>query len=591
MQIYLPIADLPVNIFLVLAMGLAVGFISGMFGIGGGFLMTPLLIFIGISPAVAVASVASHIAASSCSGAISYWRRRAVDLALGLMLLAGGILGTAVGVWLFTLLRSLGQLDLTIGISYVVLLCTVGGLMVSESVRAILRAAAGQAGDAAARQRTHLGPRAAVQDAVQALEDLCLGHPGLADRLPHRLRRRVMGIGGGFLLVPMLIYLLRVPTATVIGTSMVLTLVTMASATVMHAATNHLVDAVLALILMVGGVIGAQFGARAGQNMRGERLRLLLGLLVLAVGMRFAFQLVVQPDDLYSIRCWVPNDATPRHRRRCALAVPIAAPTPAAAERLVTSISRHQVLVNSNFTGTSIVLFGTVEPDTQTARRRAAGYDLVVTVTGPKQTIVERRKERVLGIWTNIGSRTFVNAPSYLAVLSNQPLEQSPTPRRCGSCSSASDNLLPQHIRGDIADVVPRRSVPRKLPPDEVETSSTREAERRDVPDADAVPRGDSAAGGSADRHLRGRRQAVRRRRAARAPDPPRNRQGRLRAVRRHRRARLRIALRLRHRDDGAPHRLVRRRGVPAGLEDRVEIPQRSRPCVLFRRNTGGTGQ
>ena len=139
MQIYLPIADLPVDIFLVLAMGLAVGFISGMFGIGGGFLMTPLLIFIGISPAVAVASVASHIAASSCSGVISYWRRRAVDLALGLMLLAGGILGTAVGVWLFTVLRGLGQLDLTIGISYVVLLSTVGGLMISESVRAILR--------------------------------------------------------------------------------------------------------------------------------------------------------------------------------------------------------------------------------------------------------------------------------------------------------------------------------------------------------------------------------------------------------------------------------------------------------------------
>ena len=139
MQIYLPIADLPVDMFVVLAMGLAVGFISGMFGIGGGFLMTPLLIFIGIPPAVAVASVASHIAASSCSGVISYWRRRAVDLALGLMLLAGGILGTATGVWLFTTLRALGQLDLTIGLSYVLLLSTVGGLMVTESVRAVLR--------------------------------------------------------------------------------------------------------------------------------------------------------------------------------------------------------------------------------------------------------------------------------------------------------------------------------------------------------------------------------------------------------------------------------------------------------------------
>ena len=273
MQIYLPIADLPVNIFLVLGMGLAVGFISGMFGIGGGFLMTPLLIFIGVSPAVAVASVASHIAASSCSGAINYWRKDAVD-----------------------------QLDLVIGLSYVALLCVVGGIMIDEGFRAIMRA-------------RHGGPA-------------IIRRPGShtwVHRLPFKLRFKrskiyvsaipvwgigffigfigaIMGIGGGFMLVPMLIYFLRVPTATVIGTSMVMTLVTMASATVMHAATNHLVDAVLALILMVGGVVGAQFGARTGQKMRGESLRLLLGILVFAVGLRFAYSLVVTPDDLYSIR-------------------------------------------------------------------------------------------------------------------------------------------------------------------------------------------------------------------------------------------------------------------------------------------------
>ncbi|MBV8793040.1 MAG: sulfite exporter TauE/SafE family protein [Pseudolabrys sp.] len=302
MQVYLPIADLPVNIFLILGMGLAVGFISGMFGIGGGFLMTPLLIFIGISPAVAVASVASHIAASSFSGAISYWRKRAVDIALGLMLLGGGIVGTATGVWLFTTLRSLDQLDLTIGLSYVTLLSIVGGLMVYEGVRGILRARKGMS-PIVRRPGSH---------------NWILGLP-----LKMRFRRSkiyvstipvwaigfiigfvgaIMGIGGGFLLVPMLIYFLRVPTSTVIGTSMVLTLVTMASATVMHAATNHLVDAVLAFILMVGGVIGAQFGARTGQRMRSERLRLLLGVLVLAVGLRFAYELVVTPDQLFSIR-------------------------------------------------------------------------------------------------------------------------------------------------------------------------------------------------------------------------------------------------------------------------------------------------
>jgi len=301
-QIYLPIADLPVNIFLILGMGLAVGFISGMFGIGGGFLMTPLLIFVGIPSAVVVASVASHVAASSMSGAMAYWRRKAVDLALALMLLAGGILGTAAGVWLFTVLRSLDQLDLTIALCYVVLLTVVGGLMVAESVRAIVRE---QKGRPVAPRRggahtwLHGLPlkmrfkRSKIY--VSAIPVWMIGFIiGFVGAL--------MGIGGGFLLVPMLIYFLRVPTATVIGTSMVLTLITMASATVMHAATNQLVDAVLALILMVGGVIGAQFGARAGQNMRGERLRLLLGLLVLAVGLRFAYQIVVQPGDLYSIR-------------------------------------------------------------------------------------------------------------------------------------------------------------------------------------------------------------------------------------------------------------------------------------------------
>jgi uncharacterized membrane protein YfcA len=301
-QLYLPIADIPVNMFLVLAMGLAVGFISGMFGIGGGFLMTPLLIFIGIAPAVAVASVASHIAASSCSGAIAYWRRKAIDIPLALMLLAGGILGTTAGVWLFTMLRSLDQLDLTIGLSYVTLLSVVGGLMISESVRVIIREQQGrpvQPRRGGAHTWIHGLPlkvrfkRSKLYVSVIPVWMIgcIIGFVGA-----------IMGIGGGFLLVPMLIYLLRVPTATVIGTSMVLTLITMACATVLHAATNHLVDAVLALILMVGGVIGAQFGARAGQNMRGERLRLLLGLLVLAVGLRFAYALVVQPDDLYSIR-------------------------------------------------------------------------------------------------------------------------------------------------------------------------------------------------------------------------------------------------------------------------------------------------
>jgi uncharacterized protein len=301
-EIYLPIADLPVNVFLVFAMGIAVGCISGMFGIGGGFLMTPLLIFVGVSPAVSVATVTSHIAASSFLGVINYWRRHAVDPALALMLLAGGLIGTAVGVWLFTILRVIGQLDLAIALSYVLLLGTVGSLMIMESVRAIMRQRRGRPVELrkpGSHTWFHGLPlklrfkqsRIYVSVIPVWMIGFIIGFLGA-----------IMGIGGGFLLVPMLIYLLRVPTGVVIGTSMVLTLVTMVSATILHATTNHLVDAVLALILMVGGVIGAQFGARAGQNIRGERLRFLLGVLVFSVGLRFAVGLVLRPDDVFSIR-------------------------------------------------------------------------------------------------------------------------------------------------------------------------------------------------------------------------------------------------------------------------------------------------
>ena len=302
MQIYLPIADLPVNIFLIFGMGLAVGFISGMFGIGGGFLMTPLLIFIGVPPAVSVASVSAHIAASSFTGALTYWRRRAVDVALALMLLSAGIIGTATGVWLFTLLRALDQLDLVIGISYVVLLTTVGVLMINEGLRAELRARRGMRSTLRRPGSHNWVHGLPLKMRFKRSKIYVSAIPVWGIGFIIGFVGAIMGIGGGFLLVPMLIYFLRVPTATVIGTSMVLTLITMASATVMHAVTNHLVDAILALVLMVGGVIGAQFGVHTGQKMRPERLRLMLGLLVFAVGARFAYELVATPDDLYSLR-------------------------------------------------------------------------------------------------------------------------------------------------------------------------------------------------------------------------------------------------------------------------------------------------
>lgn len=302
-QLFLPIADLPVNIFLLLALGAAVGFVSGMFGIGGGFLMTPLLIFIGIAPAVAVASVSSHMAASSFSGALSYWRRRAIDPAMAAILTAGGVVGTALGVGLFTLLRSVGQLDLMISLSYLVLLTIVGGLMVWEAGRALFRARGNNPVVVMRRARPQgwvlsLPLKMRFKRSKMYLSVIPVAGIGLFIGF----LGAVLGVSGGFLLIPIMIYVLRIPTSTVIGTSMVLTLFTMLFATVLHAVTNQQVDALLALVLMVGGVFGAQFGAQAGQRIRGEHLRLLLGLLILSVAIRFAFALTLHPDNLYSIR-------------------------------------------------------------------------------------------------------------------------------------------------------------------------------------------------------------------------------------------------------------------------------------------------
>ena len=299
MQVYLPIAELPVNIFLILGIGAAVGFISGMFGIGGGFLMTPLLIFAGIPPAVVVATEASQIAASSLTGALAYWRRKAVDFKLGAVLLTGGIAGTVLGVMFFNQMRRIGQLETVIVMSYVVLLGGIGGLMLVESLRSM----------AAARRGTRSRRKAGQHAWYEGLPFKMRFHrsglyisvlPLLALALFIGFAGAVLGIGGGFILVPALIYIFRVPTAVVVGTSLFQILFTMLAATVLHATSNYSVDIVLAALLITGGVFGAQFGARAGVNLRGEYFRLLLALLVLAVGMRFAGDLLLRPIEAYS---------------------------------------------------------------------------------------------------------------------------------------------------------------------------------------------------------------------------------------------------------------------------------------------------
>jgi uncharacterized membrane protein YfcA len=287
--------------FLIFGMGAAVGFLSGLFGVGGGFLLTPLLIFSGIPPAVAVASTTAQVVASSFSAALSYWRRRLIDFKLAGVLVVAGVIGSSIGVTIFTLLRRSGQLDLIISVCYVTFLGLVGGLMLTESLRAIIDARRGRP---APLRRP--------------------GQHGWMHRLPFKMRFKrsrlyvsvvpilvigtgigilgsLLGIGGGFILVPALIYILRVPTSVVVGTSLIQMIGTMAVATLLQAANNHSVDGVLALILMVGGVIGAQFGARLGARLGGEQLRAMLALLVLAVGIRFLVNLVTTPDELFSL--------------------------------------------------------------------------------------------------------------------------------------------------------------------------------------------------------------------------------------------------------------------------------------------------
>ncbi|MEH0073807.1 sulfite exporter TauE/SafE family protein [Pannonibacter sp. Pt2] len=301
MQLYLPIAEISVNMFMIFGMGGAVGFLSGLFGIGGGFLLTPLLIFSGIPPAVAVATVTTQTVASSASGVLTYWRRGAIDIKMAMILLSAGIVGSALGAWLFDILQSLGQLDVVIALSYVTFLGTVGGLMLVESLRAIRQRRAGTV-RTARRPGQHNWIHGLPLKVRFRKSKLYLSViPVIALGAGIGFLGTVLGIGGGFMMVPAMIYLLRMPTSIVIGTSLMQILFTMASATLFHAMSTQTIDIVLALTLMIGGVIGAQFGARMGQKLRGDQLRLLLALLVLAVGVRFAVDLVITPAEYYSV--------------------------------------------------------------------------------------------------------------------------------------------------------------------------------------------------------------------------------------------------------------------------------------------------
>ena len=298
MQIYLPIAEVSVNIFLILGMGGGVGFLSGLFGVGGGFLMTPLLIFIGIPPAVAVATEANQIVASSVSGVLAHWRRGNVDIKMGLLLLLGGVIGSTFGVWLFTYLRSLGQIDLVISLCYVVFLGVVGSLMLIESINSM------RARKAKVVKRSHTHnwmhglpfkvrfrkSRLYISAILPILVGMLVG-----------ILSAIMGVSGGFVMVPAMIYLLGMPTSVVVGTSLFQIIFVTANVTVLQSVSNQTVDVVLALLLLIGAVIGAQIGARFGSKMQGEQLRGLLALIVVGVCAMVSYDLIATPDDVFSI--------------------------------------------------------------------------------------------------------------------------------------------------------------------------------------------------------------------------------------------------------------------------------------------------
>ena len=300
MDVYLPIANLAVNGIVIVLLGALTGLLSGIFGVGGGFLTTPLLIFYGVPPTVAAASAASQVTGASISGVFAHRRRGGVDYQLGGVLVAGGVIGAGIGAALFNLLESIGQIDTTINILYVLMLGAIGGLMARESLQAILNRGAAQAG--AAKRRHHpvissLPMRWRFHRSglyISPLAPLLLG-------MMTGILTMLMGIGGGFILVPAMLYILGMSANVVVGTSLFQILFVTMATTMMHALTTKAVDIVLAGLLLLGSVTGAQLGAKFAQKAQPEYLRLALAAIVLVVALWMAFRLGVRPSEVYSV--------------------------------------------------------------------------------------------------------------------------------------------------------------------------------------------------------------------------------------------------------------------------------------------------
>ena len=298
MQLYLPIAEVSVNAFVLLGLGGLIGFLSGMFGVGGGFLITPLLMMIGVPPGVAVATGANQVVASSISGARAQFKRRAVDLPMGAVLTGGGLAGSTIGGYVFDLMSRLGQTDVFVQLSYVLFLGLIGGMMLVESVKSLRRTGQARIKRAHVHSWVHKMP---FKMKFRASGLYISVIPPVLVGAAVGFLSAVMGVGGGFVMVPAMIYILGMPTKVVVGTSLFQITFVTGYTTLVHAVTHHTVDMMLALLLIMGGVIGAQIGARVGVRLKAEQLRILLALLVLAVAIKIGFDLLLTPAELYSV--------------------------------------------------------------------------------------------------------------------------------------------------------------------------------------------------------------------------------------------------------------------------------------------------
>ncbi|MBL8708589.1 MAG: sulfite exporter TauE/SafE family protein [Rhodospirillaceae bacterium] len=299
MQIYLPIAEVALNVFLLLGLGAGVGILSGLFGVGGGFLLTPLLIFVGVPPAVAVASQSNQVVASSVSGVLAHWARDNVDFKMGSVMLAGGIVGSSIGVLFFTLLKNLGQIDLVIAIAYVITLSSIGVMMAIESANTWIKVRRSSLPTKLHQHNWAQGLPFKMRFRKSRLYISALLPAGIGFIVG--IMSAVMGVGGAFLLVPAMIYLLGMATGVVVGTSLFQIIFVQAWVTFWQANTNQTVDILLALILTIGGVVGAQIGGRLGAKLPGEQLRFLMAIVILVTAGGMLYELVAQPAELFSV--------------------------------------------------------------------------------------------------------------------------------------------------------------------------------------------------------------------------------------------------------------------------------------------------